>query len=100
MTYCTVLITHGADAECWTKLRLWELEQYDRWAAAILASQHAARVGRASIGRVMYLCRLAYLDADMLILRNIDHLFELPPGFYAGEELEESVVRKQPGARW
>ena len=25
-----------------------------------------------------------YLDADMLVLRSIDCLFELPPGFYAG----------------
>lgn len=28
--------------------------------------------------------RLVYLDADMLVLRSIDCLFELPPGFYAG----------------
>ncbi len=25
-----------------------------------------------------------YLDADMLVLRSIDGLFDLPPGFYAG----------------
>ncbi|KAL4442954.1 hypothetical protein ABPG77_008445 [Micractinium sp. CCAP 211/92] len=46
-------------AECWTKLRLWELEQYER---------------------------LVYLDADMLVLRNVDALFNLPPGFYAGPD--------------
>lgn len=29
-------------------------------------------------------CRLVYLDADMILVRNIDHLFDLPPGaFYA-----------------
>lgn len=30
-------------------------------------------------------CRLVYLDADMLVVRNIDCLFGLPPGFYAGD---------------
>jgi inositol 3-alpha-galactosyltransferase len=44
-------------AECWTKLRLWEWEgQFER---------------------------LVYLDADVLVVQNIDHLFYLPPGFYA-----------------
>ncbi|CAG9460727.1 unnamed protein product [Pedinophyceae sp. YPF-701] len=43
-------------AECWTKLRLWDLEQYSR---------------------------IVYLDADMAVTRNIDELFDLPPGFYA-----------------
>ena len=33
-------------------------------------------------------CRLVYLDADMLVLRNLDALFDLPPGFYAGMGLE------------
>ncbi|KAL4457680.1 hypothetical protein ABPG75_012545 [Micractinium tetrahymenae] len=46
-------------AECWTKLRLWGLEQYER---------------------------LVYLDADMIVLRNIDALFALPPGFYAAPD--------------
>ena len=31
-------------------------------------------------------CRLVYLDADMLVLRNIDALFALPPGFYAAPD--------------
>ncbi len=31
-----------------------------------------------------YVCRIVYLDADMLVLRNIDALFDLLPGFYAG----------------
>lgn len=30
--------------------------------------------------------RLAYLDADMIVLRNIDTLFRLPPGFYAAAD--------------
>ena len=42
--------------ECWTKLRLWELES---------------------------LARVVYLDADMVVCHNVDHLFQLPPGFYA-----------------
>ena len=42
--------------ECWNKLRMWEMEQFER---------------------------LVYMDADMILLRNIDHLFGLPPGFYA-----------------
>ncbi|PSC72665.1 glycosyl transferase isoform B [Micractinium conductrix] len=42
--------------ECWNKLRMWEMVEYDR---------------------------LIYLDADMILLRSIDHLFELPHGFYA-----------------
>ncbi|PRW56181.1 glycosyl transferase [Chlorella sorokiniana] len=45
-------------AECWTKLRMWELEHWDR---------------------------LVYLDADMLVVRSIDGLFDLPPGFYADQ---------------
>ena len=36
-------------AECWTKLRLWELEQFER---------------------------VVYLDADMIVLKNMDELFE------------------------
>lgn len=28
-------------------------------------------------------CRLVYLDADMILCRNIDHLFDLPQGFWA-----------------
>jgi inositol 3-alpha-galactosyltransferase len=41
-----------AYSECWNKLRLFELEgEFDR---------------------------IVYLDADMLVLRNLDHLFELP----------------------
>ncbi|KAI7845862.1 hypothetical protein COHA_000596 [Chlorella ohadii] len=54
--------------ECWNKLRMWEMTQYDR---------------------------LVYLDADMILLKHTDHLFELPPGFYAvgdcygGREFEE-----------
>lgn len=47
-------------AECWTKLRMWEWE--DDFA------------------------RLVYLDADMLVVRNIDHLVDLPPGFYAAPD--------------
>ena len=46
-------------AECWCKLRMWEWEEYDR---------------------------LVYLDADMLVLENIDHLFALPPGFFAAPD--------------
>ncbi|PSC71445.1 glycosyl transferase [Micractinium conductrix] len=46
-----------AYAECWSKLRMWQLEQYER---------------------------LIYLDADMILLRSIDHLFDLPHGFWAG----------------
>ncbi|GAB4820707.1 hypothetical protein N2152v2_007753 [Parachlorella kessleri] len=43
--------------ECWNKLRMWEMTQFDR---------------------------LVYLDADMIVCRNIDHLFDLPTGgFYA-----------------
>lgn len=42
--------------ECWCKLRMWELEDFDR---------------------------LIYLDADMAVFKNIDHLFNLPRGFYA-----------------
>jgi alpha-N-acetylglucosamine transferase len=44
-------------AECWTKLRMWELDdEFDR---------------------------LCYLDADMLVVRNPDHLFDLPGDFLA-----------------
>eukprot|EP00887_Chlorella_sp_A99_P002666 scaffold6.g2666.t1 len=43
--------------ECWSKLRMWQMEEYER---------------------------LVYLDADMVLCKNIDHLFDLPPGFYAG----------------
>lgn len=40
-------------AECWNKLRMWEWEgEFDR---------------------------LVYLDADMIVLQNLDHLFTLPP---------------------
>lgn len=40
-------------AECWNKLRMWEWEEFER---------------------------LVYLDADTILRRNIDHLFEeLPP---------------------
>ena len=40
-------------AECWTKLKMWEWEgEFDR---------------------------LVYLDADMIVLQNLDHLFMLPP---------------------
>lgn len=42
-------------AECWTKLRMWEMEEHER---------------------------LIYLDADMLVCRNIDHLFHLPHSFF------------------
>jgi inositol 3-alpha-galactosyltransferase len=38
-------------AECWNKLRLWEWTEFDR---------------------------LVYLDADMVALKNLDHLFHLP----------------------
>lgn len=54
--------------ECWNKLRMWEMTEWDR---------------------------LVYLDADMILLRCTDHLFHLPPGFYAvgdcygGREFEE-----------
>ena len=44
-------------AECWSKLRMWEQAQYQR---------------------------LVYLDADTVVLRNLDHLFDLPgDGLYA-----------------
>ena len=50
----------AAYADCWTKLRMWEWEgEFER---------------------------LVYLDADMLVLKNIDHLFDLPPGFYAAPD--------------
>ncbi|KAL4457668.1 hypothetical protein ABPG75_012533 [Micractinium tetrahymenae] len=54
--------------ECWNKLRMWEMTEWDR---------------------------LVYLDADMILLRSTDHLFDLPPGFcavgdcYGGREFEE-----------
>ncbi|KAL4541123.1 hypothetical protein Ndes2437B_g05508 [Nannochloris sp. 'desiccata'] len=38
-------------AECWNKLRMWEWTEFDR---------------------------LVYLDADMVALQNLDHLFHLP----------------------
>ena len=38
-------------------------------------------------------CRLVYLDADMLVLRNLDALFDLPPGFYAGMGLDVGGTR-------
>jgi inositol 3-alpha-galactosyltransferase len=38
-------------AECWNKLRMWEWTFYDR---------------------------IIYVDADMLVLKNLDHLFRLP----------------------
>ncbi|KAL4534618.1 hypothetical protein Ndes2526B_g05553 [Nannochloris sp. 'desiccata'] len=41
-------------ADCWTKLLMWEMEEYDL---------------------------LVYLDADMLVIRNIDHLFHLPRAY-------------------
>lgn len=41
--------------DCWCKLRLWEFEEYSR---------------------------LVYLDADMIVLKNIDHLFQTV-GFHA-----------------
>jgi inositol 3-alpha-galactosyltransferase len=41
--------------DCWCKLRLWEFEEYSR---------------------------LVYLDADMIVLKNIDHLFHTV-GFHA-----------------
>lgn len=48
-------------AECWTKLRLFDLEgEFDR---------------------------IVYLDADMLVLRNLDHMFELPGGGGGGGAL-------------
>eukprot|EP00887_Chlorella_sp_A99_P002734 scaffold6.g2734.t1 len=46
----------AAYGECWCKLQMWGLEEYGR---------------------------LAYLDADMVVRRNIDALFSLPEGFYA-----------------
>ncbi|KAL4442944.1 hypothetical protein ABPG77_008435 [Micractinium sp. CCAP 211/92] len=54
--------------ECWNKLRMWEMTEWDR---------------------------LIYLDADMILLRSTDQLFDLPPGFhavgdcYGGREFEE-----------
>lgn len=42
-------------------------------------------------------CRLIYLDADMLVLRNIDHLFDLSPGFYAGEACSTLKAAAQLG---
>lgn len=55
--------------ECWNKLRMWEMTQFDR---------------------------LVYLDADMIVCRNIDHLFDLPAGgfhavgdCYGGREYAE-----------
>jgi inositol 3-alpha-galactosyltransferase len=46
-------------ADCWTKLRIWELEQFSR---------------------------VVYIDADMLVIRNMDHLFDLPQGFHAARD--------------
>jgi alpha-N-acetylglucosamine transferase len=46
-------------AECWCKLRMWEMTEFER---------------------------LVYLDADMLVLRNIDDLFVLPEGFWAAPD--------------
>jgi lipopolysaccharide biosynthesis glycosyltransferase len=45
---------------CWNKLRMWEWTEFDR---------------------------LVYLDADMVVTRNIDHLFDLPqsPLFAVGD---------------
>lgn len=48
-----------AYGECWCKLRMWELEEYSR---------------------------LVYLDADMLVIQNLDALFHLPPGFWAAPD--------------
>lgn len=46
--------------ECWTKLRMWEMTEYKR---------------------------LVYLDADMVVLHNIDHLFSSDKhGFYAAPD--------------
>jgi hypothetical protein len=43
--------------ECWSKLRMWEMVEYTR---------------------------LAYLDADMVVKKNVDFVFDLPAGaFYA-----------------
>src|SRR3546814_5839 len=46
-------------AECWTKLRIWEMENFTR---------------------------VVYIDADMLQIRNMDHLFDLPQGFHAARD--------------
>jgi inositol 3-alpha-galactosyltransferase len=45
------LYKNACYSDCWTKLLMWEIEEYDL---------------------------LVYLDADMLVLKNIDHLFQLP----------------------
>jgi len=42
--------------ECWTKLRMWEMTEYER---------------------------LVYLDADMVVLHNIDHLFSCDKHVFA-----------------
>jgi len=56
-------------AECWNKLWMWEWEEFSR---------------------------LVYLDADMVLCRNVDHLFTLPPAAlyavgdcYGGRETQE-----------
>eukprot|EP00877_Chromochloris_zofingiensis_P003594 jgi/Chrzof1/13235/Cz07g25200.t1 len=58
--------------ECWNKLHMWRLEQYSK---------------------------VVYLDADMIVLRNLDHLFKLEDGFWAacdcyhGRDAEEEHAR-------
>lgn len=99
-------------AECWSKLRMWEMTQYDRWGwgwgwgemhgARWRQGQPPAAAPQRITGphrpapfplvlraqpKVLTSCRLVYLDADMAVLRNIDCLFALPPGgFYAAGE--------------
>ena len=55
-------------ADCWTKLIMWEMEEYDY---------------------------LVYLDADMLVAKNIDHLFHLPTMAVQQRQQEQKRQKKQ-----
>ncbi|KAL3154901.1 glycosyltransferase 8 [Trebouxia sp. C0009 RCD-2024] len=55
-------------ADCWTKLQMWQMVQYDR---------------------------IVYLDADMAVKANLDELFDLPQGFYAVSDCTAGRVSKQ-----
>lgn len=66
------LSTHDARfTDTWTKLRAFELEEYE-------VRLYARSVHRCSLTAMFTAQRIVLLDSDMIVMRNMDELMDLP----------------------